>query len=88
MSCKNWKGAAHFQRCNSRRLLRVPASSSTGGMRTLKVSGSREVVGRSSISMIGYGCLWRYEGEARGRGENEGGCYSSKDQYIEIHVDQ
>jgi hypothetical protein len=38
-------------------------------MRTLKVSGSRETVGRSSISMIGYGWLWRYEGEARRWGE-------------------
>ena len=62
--------AAHFSRCNSRWLLRAPASSSTGAMRTLKVSGRRETVGRSSISMIGYGGLRGYEGEARGRGES------------------
>jgi hypothetical protein len=48
-----------------------PASSSTGATRTRKVSGSRETVGRSSISMRGYGWLRGYEGEARGRGESE-----------------
>jgi hypothetical protein len=64
-------GAAHFQRCNSRWLFRAPASISTGAMRRLLVSGSRETVGKSSISMIGYGWLRGYESEARGRGESE-----------------
>jgi len=40
-------------------------------MRRLLVSGSREMVGRRSISMIREGWLWGYEGEARGRSESE-----------------
>jgi hypothetical protein len=40
-------------------------------MRTLKVSGSRETVGRSSISMIRFGWLQGYEDEVRAWGESE-----------------
>ncbi|MEI6104439.1 MAG: hypothetical protein WCP70_10880 [Methanothrix sp.] len=37
-------------------------------MRRLLVSGARETVGRSSISMIRYGWLRGYGGEAKVRG--------------------
>jgi len=40
-------------------------------MRRLLVSGSRETVGRSSISMIGNWGLRGYEGEARGLWKRE-----------------
>jgi hypothetical protein len=41
-------------------------------MRRLLVSGAGETVGRSSISMMGYGWLWEYEGEARRRAKVRG----------------
>jgi hypothetical protein len=50
---------------------RAPASTSSWAIRTLKVSGIRETVGSSSISMIREGWLGGYQGEARERGESD-----------------
>ena len=65
--------------------IEAPASSSTGAMRTLKVSGSRETVGRSSISIIKRGGSGDIRARQGGRAKVKGGYDQEKMIIIQLY---